>query len=324
MSKFYFFAAALCLPIVNYAQVIVDFESFEFPQGQNYWNGNQENGSFTLNGATFTNSNFTFYWNGFSVSALGDTTTPGYENELSAFAGSGVNNSEKFGVYYPSGSITFDVPTQPVSIAVTNTTYAALSMRDGDAYAKKFGSIFGADGEEDGTNGKDWFKLTAIGLDADDEVTNEVAFYLADFRSDDSLQHFILDQWGNMDLSSLGTVHKILFELHSTDNGQFGMNTPAYFAFDNLTFFQSGVGLPQNSSASYAIYPNPAQDVVTLRETNYQTFSLIVSNAQGAVVVERDASQEHKIDVRSLPNGVYFLQMTGTLGTKTERIVVAH
>lgn len=324
MSKFFFFAAALFLPIVNHAQVVVDFESFTFPQGQDYWNGDQENGSFTLNGATFSNSNFTFYWNGFSVSALVDNTTPGYENELSAFAGSGANNSEKFGVYYPSGTITFDAPTQPVSIAVTNTTYAALSMRDGDAYAKKFGSIFGPDGEEDGTNGKDWFKLTVIGVDADDEVTEEIEFYLADFRSEDSLEHYILDQWENIDLSSLGTVHKLLFELHSTDNGEFGMNTPAYFAFDNLTFFQSGVGLPQNTSASYTIYPNPAQDVVTLRETNYQAFSLIVSNAQGSVVVERDASQEHKIDVRFLPNGVYFLQLTGVSGTRTERIVVAH
>lgn len=37
-----------------------------------------------------------------------------------------------------------------------------------------------------------------------------------------------------MDLSVLGTVKKIVFTMSSSDNSTWGMNTPAYFAFDNF------------------------------------------------------------------------------------------
>ena len=47
-------------------------------------------------------------------------------------------------------------------------------------------------------------------------------------------QDFILSQWTTMDLSPLGSPTRLAFSLSSSDNGPFGMNTPAYFALDNL------------------------------------------------------------------------------------------
>ncbi|HEB89007.1 MAG TPA: DUF4465 domain-containing protein, partial [Deltaproteobacteria bacterium] len=44
-----------------------------------------------------------------------------------------------------------------------------------------------------------------------------------------------LDQWVFQDLSSLGLVKELGFSFESSDVGSFGINTPQYFAIDNLT-----------------------------------------------------------------------------------------
>jgi len=45
----------------------------------------------------------------------------------------------------------------------------------------------------------------------------------------------ILNTWQSVDLSSLSAAKTLTFSLTSSDNGAYGMNTPAYFAMDNLT-----------------------------------------------------------------------------------------
>ena len=79
-----------------------------------------------------------------------------------------------------------------------------------------------------------WFKLTAVGFDADDEETARTDFYLADYRSDNALDHYILDTWQWMDLRPLGKVAKVRFLLDGSDKGQYGLNTAAYFALDDF------------------------------------------------------------------------------------------
>jgi hypothetical protein len=57
---------------------------------------------------------------------------------------------------------------------------------------------------------------------------------LADYRGGSVL----LNDWQHVDFSPLGTVDELRFGLSSSDNSEFGgfsyMNTPAYFAMDNL------------------------------------------------------------------------------------------
>ena len=45
----------------------------------------------------------------------------------------------------------------------------------------------------------------------------------------------ILNTWKKVDLSELGYVTSIGFSVSSTDTGDWGMNTPAYFCIDKLT-----------------------------------------------------------------------------------------
>lgn len=169
----------------------------------------------------------------FTVSNQTDVTTPGFGNPASAFTGGGFGDAN-YGVAFVGGdtlSLTLSQPggVTPESMRVTNTTYAALSMRDGDDFAKKFG---GPDGDD-----PDYFRLSITGVDTAEQDTGTVEFYLADYRFTDNAQDEIVDSWEEVDLSSLGSgVTELRFALDSSDVGDFGMNTPAYFAMDDLSF----------------------------------------------------------------------------------------
>jgi hypothetical protein len=94
-------------------------------------------------------------------------------------------------------------------------------MMNGDDFAKKFGL-------------GDWFKLTIRAFDKSGAATGRVIdFYLADFRT--ATSPGIITDWTLIDLTPLGAnVNTVKFELNSSDVGDWGMNTPNYFCFDNL------------------------------------------------------------------------------------------
>ena len=102
---------------------------------------------------------------------------------------------------------------------ITNSTYAYLSMKNGDQFAKKF-----SDG--------DWFKLDIYGEDVSGNESQPVSVYLADFRNG---KKEILNTWKWVELSDLGELKSLHFNLTSTDNGDWGMNTPSYFSIDDLS-----------------------------------------------------------------------------------------
>ncbi|MHC5362223.1 DUF4465 domain-containing protein [Myroides sp. LJL110] len=62
---------------------------------------------------------------------------------------------------------------------------------------------------------------------------NTVECYLSDFRQKDSMG--ILNHWVKTDLSLLGKVNKIAFQMQSSDGSGYWMNTPAYFCMDDIT-----------------------------------------------------------------------------------------
>jgi hypothetical protein len=179
------------------------------------------------------------YWNGVAVSAFTDKTTAGLANQCSVYGTGGADGSKNFAVSY-NGTVAFADGATEVAfdhVWITNTTYAALSMRDGDAFAKKF--EFGTP-EKEG----DWFLLTITGKDKiGKETGTPVTFYLADMRTTSSPG--IVTEWTKVDLTPLGDkVHSLEFALSSSDNSTYDggetyyMNTPEYFCFDNLAFYK--------------------------------------------------------------------------------------
>lgn len=225
---------------------IVDFESVATPQSNafgSFYNGADGQGGFEQHGVKFTNQ-FTDFgqftvWSGWAASRSVDTTTAGFTNQYSVLAGGGVSGNSPsggdpasaFGVAFVEGDNTAAIELPSVSrvvgMAISNTTYTGLSMRDGDAFAKKFGGPAGTD--------PDYLMLTVHGWDSSNQPTGTVQFPLADFRFSPDTD-YILGLWHWLDLTSLGDrVQRLSFSMQTTDVGEFGPNTPTYFAMDNLT-----------------------------------------------------------------------------------------
>lgn len=218
---------------------IVDFDDltpttpYTGPGGGAYWNGSDASGGFASQGIQFLNNYDSVYgsWNDWSYSNTTDATTAGITNQYSAYTG-GAHSGSNYGVYYvpwtPTPTVTAAAPSTFQGMYVTNTTYAALSMLNGDPFAKKFGGASG--------NDQDWFLLTITGKDTNGAATGSVDFYLADYRFSNNASDYIIDDWTFVDLIPLGNnVKGLEFSISSSDVGQWGMNTPAFFAMDSLT-----------------------------------------------------------------------------------------
>ena len=234
-------ALALTFNLNAVAATVVNFESVLLPNS-GYQNGSGIGDNFKIGGATFVNSYESTYgsWSGFAFSKHTDTTTPGYANQYSAISGSGAGGSAQYAVGYNMSRIMLSSLTNlsGMGASINNTTYAGLSMLTGDPYAKKFGGV--------SQNDPDFFLLNIKGYAGGLPTAGSVNFYLADFRFANNTNDYIVNQWTAVDFSALGTVDEIRFSLTSSDNGTYGMNTPAYFALDNLS-------IPEPSSMLMAI-----------------------------------------------------------------------
>ena len=234
------FFSIVLLTTVSAAAQISDIEDLILGI-ESFWNGNDGSGGFTSDGVHFNNlfdDAFGPYWEGFAFSNVADNTTPGIDNQYSAIAGGGAAGSSNYVMGYMGFLGTVPTVTIPENgdlsgIYITNSTYAYFSMRDGDPFAKQFGGPTGTD--------PDWFLLTITGKDADGATIGVVEFYLADFRSDDSAQDYIVNEWTWVNLTGVNAARSLEFTLTSSDMGGFGMNTPAYFALDEFAWLLSAL-----------------------------------------------------------------------------------
>lgn len=299
----------------------IDFESPILPNADTNYVAVSETDSFTMLNATFgttvTTQGGTFY-SGFTYSNRTDVTTAGFTNPNSAFAGSGAENSEQYAIFYNSNdSLSFDSPVVLINAQFTNNTYAGISMRDGDNFAKQFGSTTNAAGDNDGTNGEDFFFVRFKGFN-NGIVTDSVDIYLADFRFSDNTQDYILKDWTTFDLSELGAITKVTFSFGSSDVGQYGINTPTYFAMDNLSYYDYIAGL-EDQEAIINVYPNPATNKITI--TGVEGDAKIV-NALGKLIYSNQIGSNEIIDISSFEAGIYYLTVETATGTATQKVVV--
>ena len=216
------------------------------------------------------------YYFAFCAANYTDNTYADDYNGLKNVVGGGYDGSDNYGAfysnYYGQNSVTVlkDGGAVVPGFYITNSAYTYNSLTGGDPYAKKFDK-------------GDWFKLTITGYDADDQVTGIKEYYLADLR--DEATAYIVNDWRYVDLSSLGTVAKLSFELTSSDTGAYGMNTPAYFCFDNFGAEGEEV-LPENnvvfvSSVGYATYVTKYD--VDFSETPVEAYAVTQSSVEGYV-----------------------------------------
>ncbi len=296
------------------------FENLTFPYGQNYWNRGSKvftevytDGNASFVSAYSVSPSYNYWSKGFAISNYTDSVTEGFANIYASANGKGSNGSAKYAVASNNSIIKLTNAAMGKRVAglyVNNGTYAYYSMLKGDAFAKKFGGTSG--------NDADWFRLNIKAWYNGTKLNDSILFYLADFRFADNSQDFILKNWGWVNLTGFGNVDSLQFTLESSDVGQFGMNTPAYFAIDDFTTLNSGVGVADiNNSKSLTVYPNPSSDNIHIDyENNFTTINIV--NLQGKTILQ---STHKNIDISGLESGVYVVQMMSENGVLNSKFV---
>ena len=290
----------LSLSVSSVAQV-ANFDALALDSAS-YWNGSDLSGAYVEEGFNFSNYYDTawYSWSGFAVSNVMDNTTEGWANQYGVSAGM-ANSGDNFAVATFGASISSEARVVD-GLYITNSTYTALSMLNGDDFAKKFG---GETGDE-----SDWFKLSVIGK-LDSVITDTVDFYLADFRFEDNTEDYIVTDWTWLDLNTLGNVTEISFAWSSSDTGVWGMNTPAYFCMDYLTV--NTVGVEKLTSETSSVYPNPVQDQIRVNMNG----ALAIYDLSGKMVISEMVEAGNVVSVSELKSGIYFVKV----GSSVQKIV---
>lgn len=306
MKKF-LFSALLAMPFVMNAQTTITFEDLTLTQ-DSFWNGSDSTGQFVSGGASFGNSyNFEYgFWSGgYAYSNMRNDSTAGPTNMYSAIPAKGANNSANYAVFTPdygnNGFINFGQSALISKLSLTNTTYAYLSMLNGDSFAKKFGDTLNADGVSDGTNGKDFFFVRIYAVNAADVKTDSLDVYLADYRFANTADNYILNTWKEVTLNF--TANKLTFALFSSDNGQYGMNTPAFFALDNIEY-SAVASVNALTKSNISIYPNPTTEQLNI--TGY-TGQASIYATNGTLIQSVYVDGTTTINVSDLNEGLYLL-----------------
>jgi hypothetical protein len=310
--------------IANMLNAQITFENLTVP-AVGYFNGTTEySGSGTEEIITYEDGIANFYvkytdtgtydyWNGFAYSNQTDLTTASYTN-YSAYSsnGGGANGSSNYCfVYsYASETMTFDdfvlVPTMQIANSVWGYRY-----------------MTGTDGVGTGTyETGDYLKLTitavtddngTLGDNSDDTLGDSIDFYLADFTNGNS---YIIDDWTTVDLSSLGNVKGLKFQLSSIDD-----MTPYYFAMDDI-IYETLASTSDNSFANQIeMYPNPTIGKVTLNNVENSTITLIDINGRKVFSKENCLTKE-TISLQNIHSGIYFVKIENNNQVATKKLIV--
>ncbi|WP_121965352.1 DUF4465 domain-containing protein [Myroides sp. N17-2] len=185
-----------------------------------------------------TTSEYGSFWNGFTVSNSTDKKDHKGDFYLKMYGTMAetannmpflVANTEEVSEKYVKGTsididkaltvVTLENNYTPVAVELALSPYTYHSTQRGDQFAKKF---------EKG----DFFKVVVFGLDENKVIINlPVEYYLIDYRNGVVK---VDTNWKKVNLKALGKVKYLVFYIDSSDKGEWGVNTPAYFTVKNL------------------------------------------------------------------------------------------
>ena len=144
----------------------------------------------------------------------------GYADAYKSAKG-GAYQGRNFMVWYADSwgpaSLSLTKDTVVAGMYVCNTALVADMIKNGDGMSDQPG----------GFGDKDWFKLTIGGKLNGTAVNEKVDFLLAEGTS-------IVTDWTYVDLSKLGKIDELHFAFDGSRTGDWGLNTPTYFCFDNI------------------------------------------------------------------------------------------
>jgi hypothetical protein len=224
----------------SYAQTISTFDDLTLPGTDTAYLETKYpiNGDYTFqsgNALFYGNVSFGGYWGNFNYSNGKDTVNISYAATPAAITGSGYNASANYGIAF--------VPTDYTNVTNPAATIPVGAKLNGTAAGHKVSGVYYTNSVyayryiKDTTyhfEAKHYFlKLVMRGYLNGTQSTDSVVTTLADFTGTNTT---LVNTWQWANLIPLGDVDSVTFDLISNDTaGGFGINTPAYFAIDNLT-----------------------------------------------------------------------------------------
>jgi hypothetical protein len=309
-------ALGLTVAKAQTASVTIDMESFTLAPNSAYSNTN--NVAFTSYSVAFQHkwdTSFGGFWSGgFVYTNKYDSTTGTYSNLYGVKPLKGYNNSTIFVDAQDKAVINLSAPSTTVDgFYITNTTYAFKVVRNGNSFSRKFGDTTGTGSGTTIAQGSypDFFKVTVRGYKNGVLKPDSVPFYLADYRFANNAQDYVVNNWQWVNTNILGEVDSIKFHMYTSDNGQFGPNTPLFFGMDNFTIKYSTAGVHELSALnSTKLYPNPVVSDLVIENPAQIALDVCLINMSGAEIKQEKVNASVKWDLTTLSSGIYLVKVS--------------
>lgn len=221
--------------------------------GGYYWNQTYSNNKFQTANFIFSHTGGAVsgynYWDGFTVSNSTDNSNYGttsssdgwINHQWGCMPGGGYNDSPNFLIGYwgyymldnQSGLTTFSESgfSNWVKLGSGTTTYQANNVKVA-IHPWPYYGILSGDGFARAFTTGDYFVLKIYGVNSSNQIVGPVNYYLADYRTS---THIMSTDWNEVNVSSLGAIKYLMFQLKSTDSDPtLGPNTAVYFCLGDI------------------------------------------------------------------------------------------
>ena len=286
--------------------VTATFENL-YLDSESYWHCNDSRTSFVSGSYKFESGampEWNFYYN-FSYSNQTHTTYTSLADQHNSAVGSGVDGSENYAVTYPQGGkihVLNNAEGDSIrGFYITNSAWVVDAIVNGDGYEGAF-----AQG--------DYFKVI---ITADNGKSTE--YYLADYRSTNTADHYYLDTWQWVDLTSLGKVKNLSFAFDGTKKNSYGLTTPTYFCLDNFNGERNEVTAPVQTAEDGSLTAD-VDDFTTLDEGAATKTYEIADELPDGITATVDA--DGTLNVTGSVEGTFDIVVKVTQKGKTEYIRV--
>ena len=115
------------------------------------------------------------------------------------------------------------------------------------------------------------------------------------------------------------TGHQLMYEIEDGNSGQqtLKLETPI---FSGMSFSNRKLSTAENKQSTFNLYPNPATETLFITSENNLIEKIAVYSINGKLVLS-EKENVNQLNVSSLSNGLYFVEITSENGTAIQKFM---
>lgn len=212
---------------------------------------------------------------------------------------------------YPA-VVKFIVPSNVITVNVSNAFYTTVVMRDGDGLNNipKFGGISG--------NDSDWFKIVFKKYLGGVLYSDSVEHYLAEYNFHIPGLHYVQDGWQQVDISALGFADSLQM-VGRASNAIANYYSTNMFCVDNLLTDNGPLSVKDNSLFNIKVYPNPTNNILNI-DLPFNPKEINLYNDMGECVL---STKHLPIHIEKLKQGIYTVRVYSENPPITKKVIIS-